>query len=181
MKISTMIALLLFFLVFLGCGYILEKVEKTIVGDMPMKKASQLWKDVPQIEGAKPIQMEDPPLPVKIAIGLMLKQSGHLEEGEKIEWIAFETERSAQEIKQIYSAEKMRNFGNWLSDLKDMEPCQFIQNTAQQQGDSQALGCSFEKEDNGIKSYLIVFSTKPETEKNNLVFYLRAEKLQTPK
>lgn len=167
---------LLFSLLVLSCRYVTEYAEKAILGDMPMTKVGKLWKDVPQLEEAKPIQMEEIPLAVKLVIGLILKQGGYLEEGEKIEWIAFETNKSVEEVKETYSAEKMKNLGGWVFPIEEVEPCKIIQDTSDKQQSDQALGCVFEKEVSGEKTILLILNISPETAKNGMVFYIKIHK-----
>ena len=81
------------------------------------KTATDLWTDVPQMEGMKKVAGELP-LPIKLAVQAMAKASTASADAQldDIEFIAFSTAKSPDDLKAFYTLESMQGQG-W--NLKD--------------------------------------------------------------
>ena len=171
---STILALAL--PVLLACG----ALNTVVGGDATYKPASELWSDVPRMDGLTPSELEDLPLPVKLLMRTLLGNLGSLNaEGEdkttgNIDWISFNSSGTPEDIKNFYTPELMAAQG-W--EQSDSSTCL----SGSEQGIPQVGAfCVFGKEQNGLQTMLAIFATRDETTKQTSAFFLRLEIAATP-
>jgi hypothetical protein len=98
MKISaSLLALVLIFGVAISC-----KLSERLAGDKNSGTVSELWPDVPPFQGATKAEIEIP-------LGMRLLIRG-MTQG-KVNFISFRTDKSAQEVKDFYSVNRMTAAG----------------------------------------------------------------------
>jgi hypothetical protein len=153
----------------LGCGIVNSMLGLTNSAGT----VSELWPDVPPLEGTTKANLEMP-----LAFQLMIKamtQGG-------VNYIAFTASQTPDEIKGFYTAELMQSNGWKVVDMEGNETGQ--QSCVGDQSDAGNAGalCLFSKEENGKETLLaIVIAQNGETKQSD-VFYARIEanKLETP-
>jgi hypothetical protein len=134
---------------------------------------SELWSDVPPLEGATKADLEMP-LAFQLMIRAMTRGG--------VDYIAFTTTKTPDEIKGYYTAELMQSNGWKVVDMEGNETGQ--QSCVGDQSDAGSAGavCLFSKEDNGNETLLAIVIAQNEQNKQADVFYARidASKFETP-
>ncbi len=98
MKLSTsMMALILIFAVAVSC-----RLAETLTGDRNAGTVSSLWPDVPPFSGATKSDIEIP-LGARLAIRAAMQG--------KVNFISFTTDKSAQDVQNFYSNDRMKTAG----------------------------------------------------------------------
>ncbi len=130
------------------------------------KSATDLWADVPQMEGMKKVA-GDLPLPIKLAVQAMAKastadQNGQLDD---VEFIAFSSTKSSDDLKAFYTLESMQGQG-W--NLKDQPGC-----NGGSEANSGVAGnfCLFGKEEAGGKTTVLIIMAVKENDKSDMAVY----------
>jgi hypothetical protein len=144
----------------LGCGMI-----NSLLGlNQSSGTVSELWPDVPPLEGATKADLEVP-----LAFQLMIRaltRSG-------VDYIAFTTPKTPDEVKAFYTAELMQANG-WQA--VDMEGSQTNQQSCvgdqSGQGNAGAL-CLFSKKEGDKDTLLAIIVAQDEQSKLTNVFYAR--------
>jgi hypothetical protein len=137
-------------------------------GDGNFKTASELWSDVPKMDGLTQSQLEMP-LFIKLLMRTSMNQvlgRGGKDTGD---WIVFETTKSADDIKNFYSNERMAGAG-W--DKTDKSTCL----SGSDQGITQViLFCVFGKHVGDKDIGLMIVTARDEGTKKANVFFVRVE------
>jgi hypothetical protein len=147
------------------CATMMFSMACGIVNSM-LGTVSELWSDVPPLEGATKADLEMP-----LAFQLMIKtmtQGG-------VNYIAFTTPQTPDEIKNFYTADLMQANGWKVTDLEGQETGE--QSCVGDQSDAGNAGavCLFSKEDGQNQTVLaIVIAQNAETQQTD-VFYARIE------
>jgi hypothetical protein len=130
--------------------------------------SADLWADVPKLDGATKTSAELP-LPAKLIVNSMM--SG------KIDFVAYKTSKSADDIKAFYSNETMQGLG-WAADSGG---CSSIQ--ASTGGGSNPAGgfCVFNRIDGDKNSMLLIVLGQADDGKDTQLFYVRAQLPPTQK
>jgi hypothetical protein len=162
----------------LACGLIDTAVNKATGGDN-MQTVTDLWSDVPKMDGMDPSQMDMPPF-VKLAVRLVIGNMGRLNpEGQDqttgmIDWIAFTSDKTPEDIQSFYTKDLMTTNG-W--DSNESSPCV----SGSTQGAAQVgVICAFTKTQDGKNVQLAILTAKDEQAKKNNIFFLRLEESATP-
>jgi hypothetical protein len=93
----SILALFMIFAVAVSC-----RLAESLTGDPKAGTVSSLWPDVPPLEGATKADLEIP-LGARLAIRAMMQG--------KINFISFTTDKTAQEVKDFYSDDRMKAAG----------------------------------------------------------------------
>lgn len=157
MRASTSIlALILVTAVALSCG-----LAEKLTGDPKAGTVSSLWPDVPPLEGATKADLEIP-LGARLMIRAMMQG--------KINFIAFMTDQSAQDVQDFYSNERMKAAG-WtpsdkgcVGDTEDKE--------------SHGAICLFKRKDGNKEEGLAIVVALDEKTKKTEIFYARIDMTQ---
>ena len=162
-------------LLVIGCGV----ANPLTGGDQAMRTVSQLWSDVPPMDGMTPSQM-DMPLPIKLMVRTVLGNLGRLnKEGEdrttgNIDWIVFTSSGTPSDVANFYTSDRMAASG-WSR--TDTSPC--VSGSAQ--GIPQVgLLCVFAKQQGGTQTQLAIIAALDEKSTEMNVFFLRLEVAGTP-
>ncbi len=162
-------------LLMVGCGLI----DRVAGGDQGMRAVSQLWSDVPPMDGLTPSQM-DMPLPIKLVARTVIGNLGRLnKEGEdrttgNIDWLVFTSSKTPSDIANFYTSDRMAASG-W--DRTDTSPCVI----GGAQGIPQVgLLCVFQKQQGGTQVQLAIISAQDDKRNETNVFFLRLEVTGTP-
>ena len=137
-------------------------------GDANLKTASELWSDVPRMDGLTQSQLEMP-LYIKLLMRTSLDQVVGRGGKDTGDWIVFETTRTAADIKNFYSSDRMAGAG-W--DRTDKSTCL----SGSDQGISQVmLFCVFGKHVGDKDIGLMIVTAQDEGTKKTNVFFVRIE------
>src|SRR5258705_5771430 len=157
MKGSTSIlALALIFAVAVSC-----RLAESLTGDPKAGTVSSLWPDVPPFEGATKTDLAFP-LGARLAIRAMMQG--------KINFIAFTTDHSAQDVQDFYSKDRMKAAGWTPSE----QGC--IGDTEDK--DSHGAVCLFKRKDGGKDEGLAIVMAQDEKTKKTDIFYARIDLTQ---
>jgi len=145
-------------------------------GDDNFSAVGALWPDVPTMEGlGKPIDAELPTsikLFLRTGVNVMMKGLG--EGSPKWDWLAFNTTKTPEDVKNFYTAARMAPPPyNWASDASGCV------SGAQVMAQSGVL-CAFTKEQDDKQIGLLIITAQDEKSKETSVFFLRGEAAATP-
>jgi hypothetical protein len=160
-----------------GCGAI-DNVTKNITGgDDNMKTVSELWSDVPRMDGLAPSEMEMP-LFVKLAMRTVLGNLGRVNKEDKttgdIDWIVFSSGKTPQEVQNFYTNARMAAAG-W--EASDKSTCLSGGTTGVPQV---GVLCIFAKQQTDKQTQLVVIAGQDDQTKQTNIFFLRVEEMGTP-
>ncbi|MBV9242998.1 MAG: hypothetical protein JO314_13420 [Acidobacteria bacterium] len=175
MKVVTkVLGFVILIVAVLGCSMIGKIAEKQIDKGLNMQRTDALWPDVPRMDGLNDSPTEDLPLAVKLIIRGFVNMALNSDKNPKnasADWILFNYKGGASDIRDFYTADKMKSDGNWdiPKDMKD--PCL----AAKDKGVDGDI-CVFQKTENGRQKGIIIMAL-PTKEKDIPVFvyFLRAE------
>lgn len=155
----------------MACG-LTSGVSNLVGGGKNSGTVTQLWSDIPPMDGLEKANL-DLPLPARLAIQGLVK-SGSKGEG-NLDFISFTTTKSASDIASFYTMDKMTAAG-WT--LQDQSGCQDISSDTS----STAGICFFGKENQSdhTGSYLVIFITQDSKTKQTQVFFLRIDAKNLP-
>jgi hypothetical protein len=146
----------------LGCGMINSLIGVTESAGT----VSELWPDVPPLEGATKADLEIP-----LAFQLMIKA---IAKG-GVNYIAFTTPKTPDEIKGFYTAELMQTNGWQAVDMEGNEASQ--QSCVGNQADTGNAGafCMFSKKEGDKDTLLAIIIAQDNETKQTSVFYARVD------
>ena len=154
MRASTSIlALTLVFAVAISCRF-----AENLAGGPKAGTVSSLWPDVPPLDGAAKADLEIP-LGARLVIRAMMQG--------KINFIAFTTDKSAQDVQNFYSNDRMKAAGWTPSD----KGC--IGDTEDK--DSHGAVCLFKRKDGKKEEGLAIVLAQDEKTKKTEIFYVRID------
>ena len=158
MRVSaSLLALALILGVAISC-----KLSERLTGDKNAGTVSELWPDVPPFQGATKADLEIP-LGVRLFIRGMTQG--------KVNFISFRTDKTAQEVKDFYSIERMKAVG-WTANDKG---CTGDTEDTKNHG---AI-CLFSRKDTGKEEGLAIVVTQDEKLPETNIFYARIDTTQT--
>jgi uncharacterized protein YceK len=143
------------------------------------KPVTELWSDVPKMDGLTPSQI-DLPLPIKLVMRTVLGNMGRLNSAGQdqstgnIDWIVFTSAKTTDDLKNFYTPDKMAASG-WQAG--DQSTCFSGGNAAVAQVG--AL-CVFQKQQGAVQTYLAIIAAQDNQTKQLNVFFLRLEAAGTP-
>src|SRR5882762_6573848 len=154
MKASTsIVALILVLAVGISC-----RLAESLTGNPRAGTVSSLWPDVPPLNGATKADLEIP-LGARLAIRAMMQG--------KINFIAFTTGQSAQDVQDFYSNDRMKAAGWTPSD----KGC--VGDTEDK--DSHGAVCLFKRKDGKQEEGLAIVLAQDEKTKQTEIFYVRID------
>jgi hypothetical protein len=134
------------------------RMVETLTGNSKAGTVSALWSDVPPVAGAT---RTDLALPLGARLMIRAAMQG------KVSFIAFNTEKSAQEVQDFYTKERMKSAG-WVA---SEQGC--VGDTEDQQ--SQGAVCLFNRQDGTKKEGLAIVLAQDEKSKQTDIFYARID------
>lgn len=149
----SLIAITLLFAVAVSC-----KLAESLTGDPKAGTVAALWPDVPPLDGAQKADME---LPLGARLALRAMMQG------KINFISFTTDKSAQQVKDFYSNDRMKTAG-WIPSEKGC-----IGDTDKE--DSHGAVCLYGRKDKGKDEGLAIIMAQDEKTKKTNLFYARID------
>jgi hypothetical protein len=151
--LSPILALILILAATLSC-----RLAENLAGGPKAGTVSALWPDVPPLPGATKADLEIP-LGARLALRAIMQG--------KINFIAFTTDQSAEEVQAFYSNERMKSAG-WtpsdkgcIGDTEDKE--------------KQGAICIFKRKDVTKEEALAIILAQDEKTKKTQVFYARID------
>ena len=154
MRISaSLLALILLFGVAVSC-----KLAEKLSGDKNAGTVSSLWPDVPPFPGATKSDMEIP-LGARLMIRAMMQG--------RVNFISFRTDKTAQEVKDFYSSDRMKAAG-WIPNEKG---CIGDSDDSKNHG---AI-CLFTRKDGGKEEGLAIVLAQDEKASETNIFYARID------
>jgi len=174
-KNSAAICLVLISFLALSCG-LADRFKN--IGSDNMKRATELWPDVPRMDGLEPSEMELP-FAVKVLMRTVLNNLWRLNDKREDktpvsgDWIVFSTQKAPADVQSFYTNDRMTSFGNWEASRKS---------TCVDGKDSNINGalCAFQKIADGKDIKLAVIAMRDDSTKQTHVFYLRLEEPAKP-
>lgn len=155
-KSTAIFALFLLLSVAVSC-----RLVESLSGGEKGGTVSNLWPDVPPFEGATKTDLQ---IPLGYRLILRAAMQG------KINFIAYSTSKSAQDVKDFYSAERMKAAG-WTPHEKGC-----IGDTEDKK--SQGAVCIFQRKDGDKQEGLAIIVAESEKEKKTDIFYARIDTTQ---
>jgi hypothetical protein len=152
-KATIIFALLLLFGAVVSC-----RLVESLTGGEKAGTVSNLWPDVPPFAGATKADLA---IPLGARLMLRAAMQG------KINFIAFTTPKSAQEVKDFYSADLMKSAG-WTPNQKGC-----FGDTEDQK--NQGAVCLFQRQDGEKKEGLAIIVAEDEKTKYTNIFYARID------
>lgn len=153
----------------IACGLI----DQAIGGNTQLTTVSQLWSDVPRMDGLEPSQMEMP-FYGKVLMRTFMNQV--LGEGKDTgDWIVFSTSKTPADIKNFYTPQLMTANG-W--DPSDNSTCL----SGKDQGvDQVGIFCVFQKTESDKTTGLMIIAGQNSEDNSKLdVLFVRVQNLGTP-
>lgn len=151
----------IFVLVFIVGIVVSCRMIETLTGNEKAGTVSSLWPDVPPFEGAKKADLQ---IPLGARLILRAAMQG------KINFIAFTTDKSAQDVKDFYSNERMKTAG-WTPNEKGC-----IGDTEDKK--NQGAVCLFTRKDGDKQEGLAIIVAEDEKTKQTSIFYARIDMTQ---
>jgi len=154
---ASLLALILILGVAISC-----KLSERLAGDKNAGTVSELWPDVPPLQGATKAELEIP-------LGVRLLIRG-MSQG-KVNFISFRTDKPAQEVKDFYSVDRMKAVG-WIANDKG---CTGDTEDTKNHG---AI-CLFSKKNQGKDEALAIIVAQDEKLPDTNIFYARVDTTNT--
>lgn len=154
---ASLLALTLIFGVAISC-----KLSERLAGDKNAGTVSELWPDVPPFQGATKAEIEIP-------LGMRLLLRG-MTQG-KVNFISFRTDKTAQEVKDFYSNDRMKAAG-WNANDKGCT------GDTEDSKDHGAI-CLFSKKNAGKDEGLAIIVAQDEKLPETNIFYARIDTTNT--
>jgi len=152
-KSSAILALFLMFGAIISC-----RMVESLTGGEKAGTVNSLWPDVPPFAGATKADLA---IPLGARLMLRAAMQG------KINFIAFTTPKSAQEVKDFYSADLMKSAG-WTPHQKGC-----FGDTEDQK--NQGAVCLFQRQDGEKKEGLAIIVAEDDKTKQTNIFYARID------
>nr|MBA3443028.1 hypothetical protein [Pyrinomonadaceae bacterium] len=131
---------------------------ETLTGNESAGTVNSLWPDVPPFEGATKADLA---IPLGARLMIRAAMQG------KVNFIAFTTAKSAQEVQNFYTKERMKSAG-WRASEKGC-----IGDTEDQQ--SQGAVCFFSRKDGSKEEGLAIVLAQDEKTKQTDIYYARVD------
>lgn len=154
---ASLLALILILGVAISC-----KLSERLSGDKNAGTVSELWPDVPPLQGATKADLEIP-------LGVRLLIRG-MSQG-KVNFISFRTDKTAEEVKDFYSNDRMKAAGWNVNDKGCTGDTEGTKNHG-------AL-CLFSRKGGGKDEGLAIFVAQDEKLPETNVFYARIDTTNT--
>ena len=152
-------AILVCVLIVTGCGSC--RMVDTLTGNGKAGTVSELWPDVPPVPGAAKADLA---LPLGARLMIRAAMQG------KVSFIAFTTDKSAQDVQDFYTKERMKAAGWQASD----KGC--VGDTEDQK--SEGALCFFNRQDGKKKEGLAIVVAQDPKSKQTDIFYARIDLTQ---
>jgi hypothetical protein len=157
--LTSILALVLLLAVVVSC-----RMAERLTGSSQSGSINELWPDVPAFAGAKKVDLQLP-FAARVVIQTMVKG--------KMNFIAFNTDKSSQEVKAFYSRERMNSAG-WaphdqgcVGDNKETE--------------GHGTVCLFTRKDHGKEEGLAIVMSQPEKSGETNIIYARFDMTEASK
>lgn len=134
------------------------RMVESLTGNGKAGTVNALWSDVPPIAGATKTDLA---LPLGARLMIRAAMQG------KVSFIAFTTEKSAQEVQNFYTKERMKAAG-WAANDRGC-----ISDTEDRK--SQGAVCLFNRQDGKKKEGLAIVLAQDEKSKQTDIFYARID------
>ena len=169
MKTMQKLMILVVMLSLMGCGMLGSLLNNTSSSGT----VSSLWSDVPPLQGAAKTNLEMP-----LAFRLMIQATFR----GGIDYIAYTTSQTPDEVRGFYSVERMKSTGWQTADLAGNQGTQQSCVGDQQGAGSSGELCVFAKQDGNKEILLAIVVAEDAQTKHADVFYARidASKFETP-
>ncbi|HXM33669.1 MAG TPA: hypothetical protein VN920_00645 [Pyrinomonadaceae bacterium] len=148
----------IFALIFLLSVVVSCRMVESLTGGEKAGTVNNLWSDVPPFDGATKADLQ---IPLGPRLALRVAMQG------KINFIAFTTTKSAQDVKDFYNADRMKATG-WTANEKGC-----IGDTEDQK--NQGAVCLFQRKDGDKKEGLAIITTEDQKTKQTDIFYARID------
>ncbi len=149
----------------MGCGLLDTVVNQAVSGGKPAGTVSDLWSDVPKMDGMNKTNMN---LPVAAQLAIKAMTQGNFD------FIAYTTTKTPQDVQNFYSADRMSAAG-W--DSQNSGGCTDMSGST---GSSAAGICFFEKTNVTPNVALAIVIAQDDQTKQTQLFFVRVTDTGTP-
>jgi hypothetical protein len=156
---ASILVLTLVFGVAISC-----KLSERLAGDKNAGTVSALWPDVPPFQGATKADLDIP-------LGARLMIRGIMQG--KVNFISFRTDKTAQQVKDFYSNDRMKAAGWTPSDKGCVGDTEDTKN--------HGAICFFSRKDGGKEEGLAILVAQDEKQPETNIFYARIDTTNTKK
>ena len=144
-----------------------------LTNDPNLKKAPDLWPDVPRMEGLVSSEAEMPmfmKILMRTALNNLWRLNNQNEDRtpSRGDWLVYTTPKTPDDVKNFYNNQRMTSFGNW--EASKNSTC----SNGNEHGFS-GVGCVFRKSANNLGIGLLIVATPDEQKKQTNVFFIRVE------
>jgi len=176
-NLSLMLIFAILALVGLACN-LGDRLDRFVDGDQKFERSTELWSDVPRIDGLSASEMEMP-LAIKVIMRTVLNNLWRFndEREDKTpaagDWIVFTSSKAPADVQSFYTNERMTSFGGWEPSKKST--CL----DGKENGVDGGL-CVYQKIANGKEIGLALIAMKDDSTKQTNLFFIRVEKDAKP-
>lgn len=159
----------------LSCSLAGKLAEKGLDKELNTQRAGSLWTDVPKMDGLNDSPTEDLPITIKLVlhtfVNMVLNSDKDQKKHVSTDWIFYKYDGGETDIKNFYTAAKMKSSGNWDLPQGMESPC----------ADGKDKGmpgevCLYQKTENGKQEGLIILALPTKDAKTPVfVYFIRAE------
>jgi hypothetical protein len=142
-------------------------------GNRSMKTVSELWSDVPKMDGLSPSELEMP-IYVKVLMRTALNRIGARDSKDTGDWIVLTTAKTTDDLKSFFTSERMAANG-W--DKTDKSTCL---NGSEEGVPQVGLFCVFKKSGGDKDVGLMIISSEDVKSSRLNVFFVRVEVTADP-
>jgi len=173
-KLSPIILVAALIFAATSCSRIINK----FTNDQNLKKVGDLWSDVPRMEGLASSEAEMPiyvHLLMRTALNNLyrLNKEGEDKTPSTGDWAVFSTTKTADDVRNFYTNERMTSFGSW--DASKKSTC-LNGNEYRFSG----VACVFGKTVSNVGIGLLIVASQDEQKKQTNIFFVRVETPQPP-
>ena len=159
----------------LSCSLAGKLAQKGLDKELNTKRADSLWSDVPRMDGLNDSPTEDLPMTIKLIlhtfVNMVLNSDKDQKQHVSTDWIFYKYDGGEMDIKNFYTAEKMKASGNWSLPEGMKSPCL----DAKEKG-IQGNVCLYQKTENGKQEGIIILALPTQDPKVPVfVYFIRAE------
>jgi len=148
----------------LGCGVLDTVVNQAVGGGKPAGTVTDLWTDVPKMDGMNKVNM-DLPITAQLAIKALTQGS--------FDFIAYTTDKSSQDVVNFYSPDRMKSAG-W--EAADTGSCTVSSDTSSGAGGL----CMFSQTSGNQNNALMIVIAQDDKSKQTQLFFIRVTDVGTP-
>ena len=155
-----------------------DRLDRFVGGDQKFERATELWSDVPRIDGLSASEMEMP-LAIKVIMRTVLNNLWRLNEKNEDktpstgDWIVLTSAKTPDDVKNFYTNDRMTSFGDW-------KPSKNSTCLDGKENGIDGVLCVYQKAASGKEIGLAIIAMKDDSTKQTNLFFIRVEQDAKP-